>query len=407
MKYYYLFFVLSFFFLSCEKAVIDDENVIDEEMASEVDSDISSYSSINSEYKDVDALKAIFTLGHASDVHSFNLKAVDNLNEFLSFFQRDNMAQRIDALVITGDLCNGNAGRSKSQTIKELQSVTEPVLKQNIPTLLVVGNHDSNVNETRSNPAQDDNSYTRALTKREQYNYIIKDVKEKWNFINDLSEACYYYTDFFPYKIRMICLDFIDYPVIPNPNQSDKLNYNARHIFSQRQLEWFYKTLKSTPDDFGVIVAIHSIPGQENLYGKWMQGTNMMLRVVNAFKTGTQYKHDWDGGEYPELATSVDFDFTGKGESEFICWIGGHTHYRIYTKEFDQLMISTAALYTQYYDTMTDSRPRTYRQIDTDTQNSFNIMQVNREAKEVIVTVYGAYIDTQGSIAQRTTKLSY
>ena len=405
MKRYYLFLVLSYSFLSCieiDMGIMDpEEQLIYEIMVNEVDSAVCSYYNEN-----IENSKAIFTLGHASDIHAFNLNSIKNLNEFLSFFQRDNMAKQIDALAITGDLSNGNAGRPKFQTLEEIQCVTEPVLKQDIPTLLLVGNHDSNINETAS-LAQNDNSYTEALTKQEQYNYIIKEAKTKWDFINDNDELCYYYKDFSDYKIRIISLDFIDYPIIPDSTQPDKLKYDARHIFSQRQLEWFYQTLKDTPDDYGVIIAIHSIPGLNNLYGKWLQGANMMLNVIDAFKTGTRYNHAWSGAEYPELATKVDFDFRGNGEREFICWIGGHTHYRLYTKESDQLMISTAALYTQYYNNMTDSKPRTYRQSETSTQNSFNIIQINRETREVIVTVFGAYIDTQGHVAQRTTKLNY
>jgi hypothetical protein len=407
-KFLYILGLLFFNFCSDNIYVVNTQEILDpsvyEYMVAEVESAVCSYTvPNNADFTNPYDKYSRFTLGHASDVHPFNLHAIDNLNEFISFFHREHVFARVDALMCSGDLCNGYAGRNKSLSIKEIQSVTAPVLEQNIPAMLIVGNHDSNINETGSNPAGQNDSYTQALTKEEQFKYIIENAKQKWNYINNNDKSCYYYMDFSLYKIRIICLDFVDYPTLEDEQNQGKLKYNMGYIFSQKQLEWLYLTLKNTPEDYGVITGIHHIPSNA---AKWQQGT-MLLNVIEAFKTGGRYVHQWNGGKYPELATNVDFDFSENGEREFICWLGGHTHRRAYSWNHNQLMITTPALFTQSYDERDRDADPTLRVSGTITQNSFNILQVDRVSKKVIVTAFGAYQDFDNNIMQRTTELFY
>jgi hypothetical protein len=377
-------------------------------MVQQVEAAVISYTIPNGDFINSYRRYSRFTLGHMSDVHAGSLHAMDNLHEFIDFFHRPQIHSRIDALLCTGDISNGYVGRNKMLTLNEIQSVVRPLLNQNIPTLMVVGNHDSNINEA-SDYSPIENSFVQALTKEEQHHHMIRDAKQKWGYISEGS-TCYYYMDFPSYKIRVIVLDFIDYPVVGCETIPSKLKYNVGFIFSQKQLEWLHATLKNTPKDYGLIIAMHAVPDGRHVIGRWEQGINFLPNVIHAYKTGTRYIHSWNGRRYPELATNVDFDFSENGEREFICWIGGHAHRRFFSSVHNQVMITTSALFTslaseslyrgRYY-------PPTLRASGTITQNSFNIIQIDRDLRQIIVTIFGAYRDFDGRITQRTTIIPY
>ena len=242
---------------------------------------------------------------------------------------------------------------------------------------------------------------------------MVEQARRKWNFKGE-DNSCYYYQDFQSYKIRVINLDFVDYPVVKD-GENDQLKYLVQMIFSQKQLEWFYRTLQDTPDDYGVIVTLHATPDESYVLGKWEQGVNMLPKVIDAFRSGTKYSHEWNCKQYPELSTKLDFDFTANGQKEFICWVGGHTHRRTFTyKEINgrkQLMITTNAMFCQNYDNSAISQNIAYsstlRTPGSTTQNSFNILQIDRKQHKVFVTIFGAYLDYAGNITQRINVLDY
>jgi predicted phosphodiesterase len=347
----------------------------------------------------------VMTLGHMSDVHPFGSNSIENLNEFLTFFQKAELKKYVTSLICCGDISNGSVGRPMQNAINEINSVVSPVLNQDIPMLMVVGNHDSNINETSRYATGKPNGFNEALKKEDQFDLIIRQAKDKWNFTGK-ENACYYYNDFKSHKIRIIVLDFIDYPVVEDSQVKGQLKYNVGYIFSQKQLEWLYQTLFTVPMDYGVIIALHAVPNPEHPLGHWEQGIRMLPDIIHAYKTGTSYQHYWNGGSYPEFATQVNFDFELKGEKEFICWLGGHIHNRVYLNVQNQLMITTPALLTSE-EALDCPYSLTWRSPDTVTQNSFNILQINRRQKYIDVTAFGAYICADNRIPQRTTRLHY
>lgn len=366
--------------------------------------DSSLYANINSKNG-----HSLFTIGHCSDVHAGCLNWNFNLKEFIWYFNRDNIKCLTSILINTGDLSNGYSLRNKNSTLKEIRSVVTPFINQDIPSITLIGNHDSNIEE--AGYLNTPGVYNQAIDKQQQYNEIIKPSLEKWFHDSDQGKT-YYNVDFSKYKIRLVCLDFIDYPILPDESNGNKLKYEGRFIFSQAQLDWLYKTLYSTPKNWGVIIAIHGLPKEAIKIGTYNQGTQLLPEVINAFKHGKRFQHQWNGGNYPELSTKVDFDFRQKGESEFICWIAGHIHGRYYTTADnypDQVMLTTPCIYTMdIKEFFQHNRPYALdRKSNTITQNSFNILQIDREQKKIYVTAYGAYIDYYGNITNRTTVINY
>ncbi len=112
-------------------------------------------------------------------------------------------------------------------------------------------------------------SFINALTKSEQYNYLIKPFSDKHSVIQEIENKCYHYTDFASKKIRIIALDSIDIPVIDNGDGT--LKYRVGFYYSQAQLDWLYDTLNSTPSDYAIIILNHgpAVSGYEvgNLSG--------------------------------------------------------------------------------------------------------------------------------------------
>ena len=344
----------------------------------------------------------IFTLGHCSDIHAESLNWDINLQEFFDFFHSPELKPYTDAIICTGDICNGFPCRDKNITLSEISRVSNHFLNLDIPSFFLIGNHDTNIEEAGS--ANIDDIYKSALTKEEQYRYIIKPLAEKWGYAH--TGKSYYKKVFDKYKIVLIALDFVDYPILESRDGLSKLWYKCGYIFSGEQLKWLYHALCEIPKDYGLIMAVHSLPHTKLQVGIYDQGISLLTEIVHAYMNGTLYSHEWKNPKYGALKTKQDFDFTGYGKKEFICWLGGHIHSRAVTTSDiypDQLMISAPALFTEK--SRYPGLPFLERHSGDDTRNSFNIIQIDRKDRKIFLTCFGAYQDE--NIRSRSLTLSY
>ena len=134
----------------------------------------------------------------------------------------------------------------------------------------------------------------------------------------------------------------------------------AARVIREEQAEWLVNTLKSTPDEYGVIIATHN-PAMLNstnqinsnfavntaykgvTQGQYAMETDLISEIVNAFTKKTQlslkvvmksanwYKADasymnvlGDVGE--KYAYQIEADFSNIQNCYFACYVGGHSH---------------------------------------------------------------------------------
>lgn len=134
----------------------------------------------------------------------------------------------------------------------------------------------------------------------------------------------------------------------------------AARVIRKEQAEWLVNTLKSTPDEYGVIIATHN-PAMLNstnqinskfavntaykgvTQGQYAMETDLISEIVNAFikkiqlylkvvmKSANRYKADasymnilGDIGE--KYAYQIEADFSHIQNCYFACYVGGHSH---------------------------------------------------------------------------------
>lgn len=134
----------------------------------------------------------------------------------------------------------------------------------------------------------------------------------------------------------------------------------AARVMRKEQAEWLVNTLKSTPDEYGVIIATHN-PAMLNstnqikskfavdtaykgvTQGQYAMETDLISEIVNAFikkiqlslkvvmKSANWYKADasymnilGDIGE--KYAYQIEADFSHIQNCYFACYVGGHSH---------------------------------------------------------------------------------
>lgn len=355
-----------------------------------------------------------FTIVHFSDVHCNNNLWNENLLELIQFANQSLIRDRVQALINTGDLCNGMPGRNKDITIEEISKVNDILLSSYQPVFNVIGNHDSNIEEASKQNVL--NSFTCALSKREQYGNIIKPFLSKSELRDSYIEGeCYYHKDFNKYKIRLIVLDFIDYPILEDLEKKTFLKYTPGFIFSQNQLEWLYSTLFNTPLNYSIIIASHGPFTKDLEIGKYAQDVNLIPDIINSFKNGNIYVHKWNNSENKELSTNLVFDFSKRGRGDFICYLSGHIHNRVVTKTDkynDQVIITSPQLFfPNPYSEGSYSYAKNVSFLDRNTstidKNSFNIISVDKSNRNLFLTCYGAYRDINGIFTDRTMKIKY
>jgi 3',5'-cyclic AMP phosphodiesterase CpdA len=229
---------------------------------------------------------------------------------------------------ITGDLVHGNKGReSQLKNLTELRGWLDGC---KMPVMPAMGNHDDGSWFIRRSMDNSEGVGIGELVPRQDFFGAIFKGHES-EFRTDPREPLggWYYKDFTKAKIRVIVLNVIDIPYIPEGNG---LKYYGQwnYGFRQEQLDWLAnKALKFSKKGWGVIVMTHidygslylsaigSEPGVIPANSRIVEG---LLEAFVKKEAGAFYSDTED------FEAKVKYNFRRNGSNEFIASFSGHRH---------------------------------------------------------------------------------
>lgn len=248
---------------------------------------------------------------HITDAHG-DITRIKNAVDYAEYLN-------VDALFATGDIIANNINDN-------FESIAN-VLAENddIPTLYCRGNH-----ETYNNSDMNFDVYGKYYSKlADKYSYQITNGKT------------YYYKDFASKKIRVIAVDPYE----------DNIITNNTGAYTQAQIDWFIATIKSTPQDYGIVVIMHSpesvpyyTPSIDVISGKdkfFLDGSPLywstpkelslppLMKIMDTFISRSNLETSFTETTQTGSATiNISADFTSGVNSgvEFIAWVCGHEH---------------------------------------------------------------------------------
>jgi hypothetical protein len=273
--------------------------------------------------------------------------------------------------------------------------------------MITPGNHDV------GNWATASGQYT---TSEQFHNKFISPVVSKWGLKTDgggtpyTNGKNYYFKDFTDQKIRFIVVDEYE---LPNQYNTDGVTLfagrGARWI-SQEQANWFINSLSTTPSGYGVIVAKHAPDGKRGedanaFNSRYLKGkdhqqsyqyvggvsyTTFFADIVQSFIERTTINKTVNqsaGGIVSDIVITADFSGVN---SEFICYVSGHTHadginyLKDYPKQLD-LNINCNNTFYQHYSNLNLIDGTMY-------EDAINVYSVDRNRGVIhIVRIGGEY----------------
>ena len=300
----------------------------------------------------------------------------------------------IDLCMINGDYLYNGVEQTKEASIECYKGLDGSFNKINPVQWRAKGNHDDN---------DIAGTTTEALTDEEVYQLFLK-YEDINSFVMDYGhlEKAYGYFDIPNKKIRCIMINTVDVPYIVN--EDDEILYTQQHTkgISNRQLNFVADALKISDDGWGVVFfSHHALQNNEvinptassDAYLTPEHGGTPLMGVINAFmnKTSYTYTSSVTNWEY-----DVDVDYTENGSDEVIGMFCGHTHRDEITTVNGYVLATTTAasfVYTGY-----NSEGQAYsRTARTATETSWDIITIDRNAKKVYMTRYGAGVDREQS----------
>ena len=330
-----------------------------------------------------------FTVLLGSDIH----RDVANYNRMIDYAKRCNI---LDAVLVPGDF---NASHFNEAGFEETYVARYQDL--DIPTLLVMGNHDVGDGITKEiyksvTPNTVDGCTSRFITPYMAYNDCVQ------------GSGGYYYRDFDNYNIRVIALNEYELPRIDNPNNSSKYLYNYwNRYISQTQVDWLVSALNSVPTGYGVIVLMHQMVDQITEYtdnkfnnpnyvitnGDHMTAQGPIIQdIIDAYMTRSTLSETYantlsaPSTDIPDVTVSADFS---NSNGEFICYICGHTHAdkigqsSLATQKQVVEVANTASTTKAYYDDL-------WRQVGTKSQDCLNLLVFDTDKKKIRILRIGA-----------------
>lgn len=364
---------------------------------------------------------------HASDIHG-DITRWENAVKFAAKYN-------VDAIINTGD----NVAHSVTNGMSFVSKVAK---KYGAKTLITVGNHDTSDRV---------NTSFRTNLNENLYNEVIKDFADMTsnNYVlptsSQYDEApTYYYSDFTDKKIRFIALNL--YETRAYYTGTDDGTYSR---ISQKQIDWFINTLKSTPQDYGILVGYHrsvapvrqdtdntafwqenSTPGYPPSTWKLVNVNDYPItKIVDAFISRTTLNTSFTQQVFDETFTTtitetinINADFsTGIATGvEFIAHLFGHHHrdtvgyYYHPTGETAltnlQLVLDVCQTTSKYSDTYVSwANPsdlsRGYG--DTISQDAFNVYSIDRATKTVRIAKVGSNLSSETLIPRQYMTIKY
>lgn len=286
----------------------------------------------------------------------------------------------IDFIVLGGDITSG-VELDKTTLKAKLSEMSKSLLAIEQPVYFLNGNHDDNSYYTETP------TIANTLRKLEWYNRVVRPFRNGEIHDTEFLESAYYYQDYADKKVRVVCLDGCDYPVMDNGDGT--LKWNGRNFwgYGARQAEWLaVEALANIPEDYKVIVFSHMVTRHQ--HSNYPTSTGLIKNgeiiegILTACHNGTTYVKTTTGTDYD---VSIDVDFTGE-EREVLAYIHGHNHTStVFTGVLPFPIIGVPNSYATQHANATETRVK-----GTDTEDCWDIITIDTITNEINCTRYGA-----------------
>ena len=344
--------------------------------------------------------KKYLTFAHFSDIHG-DYQRCKNVIDFA------NAIKEIDFSIHTGDSERGYWGDGHYGYETSLGAII-PTSKK--PVFNLIGNHDAGYNDNA------------VCTYQQMFDRYFKPNLDNMGLPSSYNKM-YYYKDFSSYKVRLIVLNEYETPrTIDTNNPSKYLSGHDcwRRYISQEQVTWFADTLKSTPSDYHVIIAMHqptntpdvnefvNNPFVDHNYthngpSEWKTNQDAVLiqEIVDAWISKTTLSKTYrslsniTGSVISTIpSVTVNADFSSRSASNFVCYICGHTHIDMIAKvsgtNNKQLIVNVTQATADYEQNFDDTR----RIKNSRAEDTFNVMSIDTDNRKIKLARIGNNMPT-------------
>lgn len=318
---------------------------------------------------------------HISDVHG-DKASFDHAYEVAKYINAD-------AFINSGDTVYYYSSDS-------IDFVTSAVADKKIDYLMCMGNHDGFL-----------------YTAEQQNAKFIAPFATNYGyqFPDGVSNPTYYYKDYANRQLRILVVNQFEY-------DGRTSTTDTRMCFTQNQVDFIVGTLASTPQNYGVVIVMHTIEKtavkdasyekffQEKKISSWESPMTIITEIVDAFMSKTTLSKTFNNpsGSTPTSVT-VDADFSSINSGvEFIAYLTGHYHadqiYYVPNATNKQLMLNITTANSWYgmakSGLMGTNNPYLTEGSDlqrisgTSTQDAMNVYTIDRTNKTVRVVRIGA-----------------
>lgn len=259
-------------------------------------------------------------------------RTLTNLYEMVYVGQ---LYQNLHGIMMLGD----NAGVSatnltKIQALDVFSRLTAPLLRTSIPVMTLRGNHDDN---------SDSGSTTAiVITPDEYHDVFVAPFSASNGVVHDTARAKsnYFYRDYPLQKIRVVCLDFLDYPwIIASGTTLKYIGGDFRSArpgwgFGPRQVTWLAEealnfSAKSDAAEWAVTVFAHfvGVCSTDRMASGYYWNGDLVFGVLDAFNRKVAYAGTNADGDW---GVSVSVDFSNDTTDGIIAYVVGHQHQDYY-----------------------------------------------------------------------------
>ena len=201
----------------------------------------------------------------------------------------------------------------------------------------------------------------------EMYNYFMQDCEQGYD-LHYGEDKTYYYIDDTVNKMRYITVNIADYANTTQPGNDNKV---WKFVVSATQISWLKNILNSIPDnEWTCVILSHIVPLKLSEFSGFTGAGTDIENCKELQALATAYKNK-----------TGDF---ANAKGSLVCWLGGHMH------NDDITQIGGINYITSNADCLKQETGAPAREIDSVTEQSFDVFTVDKRNKSVLITKIGA-----------------
>lgn len=268
-------------------------------------------------------------------------------------------------------LCN-NSSTPKAEALRQQRQMRASAdeLANDVPTMILKGNHDDNPFGKTENIISGDELYD-----------VLLSYNGKFTGDAENPKAAYGYYDMPEQKLRAIYLDPIDKPYKTAADGTVTDDGENELSFGNRQINWFaHEALRLPSADWSVIVLSHIMPIATPLMSDRPFGGEAMWEILCAYKNGGKYSAcaEKNGARY-----SVECDFSGR-TGDVIAVITGHQHCdRMQMANGIRVITAAAAASDNFGTEMCDNGRIQYKTRGSGEESAFSVFVIDRKERKI------------------------